>query len=183
MAEKYSTIDLASEYKEILQWVVVSHVVVLLGVVSTLCWVLRNTSTVFTLQFGSGLFFTAFVCLIDTATSWFAMQTGLRDAFLLTLFTSAFSLLIFAVALIMNLLAGVLALARLLLTEDESTTNNRSKTTNNDLLPNYVYVLLISLFGYGLIALINLVSLLTVLPLAYPQYSDNFKLFLSEMVE
>lgn len=156
--------------RTIMLWVVVSEGVIFTLLVLTLLWLICNTSTNCTIQFGFTVLFSAIVVFIDGTVGALALKTNMREIFLLALFAALISFLIFAITIIMNLIIAVTNLIAMSMMDEQESFDKH----NEDILPNYVFFLLLTVFGFALIALLNLVTILTLMPLLFPD--NNLKL-------
>lgn len=156
--------------RTIMLWVVVSEGVIFTLLVLTLLWLICNTSTNCTIQFGFTVLFSAIVVFIDGTVGALALKTNMREIFLLALFAALISFLIFAITIIMNVIIAVTNLIAMSMMDEQESVDKH----NEDILPNYVFFLLLTVFGFALIALLNLVTILTLMPLLFPD--NNLKL-------
>lgn len=164
---------------QILLWVVVCETVLFLFLISTLLWVIRKTSHNCTLEFGFALLFSAIMVFIDGAVTGFALRTNMRDFYLLALCAAAISFLIFVLTILMNLILGTVnLLTTVFFTEsrDEFQQRNFRKVDQfEESLPNFTFVLLLTIFGFALIALVNLVAIVTLSNILFPEYEAKMQ--------
>ena len=160
------------ELKNTMFWLAFSEMIIFTILVAGLLWLVRNSSNSSTLKFGTVLIFSSIIVFVDGMVISFTIDSQIRDMYFLALLTCTLSVLIFIVTVLVNLLVGIIQVVHLLMMDEPSSFHERKNFEN---ISENTFILIFCLFTSALVAIINLVGALTIIPLLFPDNEFNYR--------